>query len=412
MPKLEIGDFPTTWQMNDLDRIGKPLRGPSAWKQGQVYEGGGPNDNFQDLVTDTNANVMYLCKVTHTATKDNQPGSHHVNMSWDASNPWQETEKRDFIAADVIYSDTLKSTLMSVVEANIDSLVAKKLTTQGEANSSSIEIQNGQMVVKGATGISNIVFGVNENGEAVLSFYNNDGEWQYDLGPSQINQKNKIQQPHYIGYSNANLYLDSYSTPENFLSRHIMAGSSSYNLQDYNYNVSYYQFEDGFKATGNVKNYSYFDPNQGGKLEYIKDTEKHSVYNGIYYVTNDNYLTDNNKLHHNLMCMLFKLSQGNYTMVTSSQPLPMEVTYFAHGQKAFAFDMYFLNSERNTISPSNPVKSSELGLQWYLFNKIGTTYTRVNVDITTWHQYIKANGGYKSVNRSLLPSSLLAIMDS
>lgn len=410
MPKLEIGDFPTTWQMNDLDRIGKPLRGPSAWKQGQVYEGGGPNDNFQDLVTDTNADVMYLCKVTHTATKDNQPGSHHVNMSWDASNPWQETEKRDFIAADVIYSDTLKSTVMSVVEANIDSLVAKKLTTQGEANSSSIEIQNGQMVVKGATGISNIVFGVNENGEAVLSFYDNNGDWQYDLGPSRINQENKIQQPYYIEYSNASLYLDFYSTPENFLSRPIMAGSSSYDLPDYKYDVSYYQFEDGFKATGNVKNYSYFDPNQGGKLEYIKDTGKHSVYNGIYYVDNDKRLTDDKKFHHNLMCMLFKLNQGNNA--TNSQPLPMEVTYFAHGQKAFAFDMYFLNSDRNTISPSNPVKSSELGLQWYLFNRIGTTYTRVDVGMTTWHQYIKANGGYKSVNRSLLPSSLLAIMDS
>jgi hypothetical protein len=45
------------------------------------------------------------------------------------------------------------------------------------------------MVIKGQTGVKNIEIGINENGEAVLRFYNNKGDYLYDLGPDKITDK-------------------------------------------------------------------------------------------------------------------------------------------------------------------------------------------------------------------------------
>ncbi len=60
-----------------------------------------------------------------------------------------------------------------------------KLET-ANANGASVAIEDGMIKVFGTNGVCNIAFGVNDDGVAVLSYYDKDGNWLYDLGPSQI----------------------------------------------------------------------------------------------------------------------------------------------------------------------------------------------------------------------------------
>lgn len=68
---------------------------------------------------------------------------------------------------------------------NADKIMAKQLQTVG-SNGQSVSIENGLMKVYGTNGRCNIEFGVNSNGEAILSYYNKDGKWLYDLGPNKL----------------------------------------------------------------------------------------------------------------------------------------------------------------------------------------------------------------------------------
>lgn len=68
---------------------------------------------------------------------------------------------------------------------NADKIMARQLQTNG-SNGQSVSIENGLMRVYGTNGRCNIEFGVNPNGEAILSYYDKDGKWLYDLGPNKL----------------------------------------------------------------------------------------------------------------------------------------------------------------------------------------------------------------------------------
>lgn len=68
---------------------------------------------------------------------------------------------------------------------NADKIMARQLQTTG-SNGQSVSIENGLMEVFGTNGRCNIRFGVNSNGEAILSYYDKDGKWLYDLGPNKL----------------------------------------------------------------------------------------------------------------------------------------------------------------------------------------------------------------------------------
>lgn len=68
---------------------------------------------------------------------------------------------------------------------NADKIMARQLQTTG-SKGQHISIENGLMRVYGTNGRYNIEFGVNLNGEAVLSYYDKDGKWLYDLGPNKL----------------------------------------------------------------------------------------------------------------------------------------------------------------------------------------------------------------------------------
>nr|DAF21114.1 MAG TPA: tail protein [Caudoviricetes sp.] len=68
---------------------------------------------------------------------------------------------------------------------NANKIIARQLQTTG-SNGQSVDIEDGLMRVYGTNGVCNIEFGVNSNGEAILSYYNKDGKWLYDLGPDKL----------------------------------------------------------------------------------------------------------------------------------------------------------------------------------------------------------------------------------
>ena len=68
---------------------------------------------------------------------------------------------------------------------NADKIMARQLQTTG-SNGQSVSIENGLMRVYGTNGRCNIEFGVNSNGEAILSYYDMNGKWLYDLGPNKL----------------------------------------------------------------------------------------------------------------------------------------------------------------------------------------------------------------------------------
>lgn len=68
---------------------------------------------------------------------------------------------------------------------NADKIMARQLQTTG-SNGQSVSIENGLMEVFGTNGRCNIRFGVNSNGEAILSYYDKNGKWLYDLGPNKL----------------------------------------------------------------------------------------------------------------------------------------------------------------------------------------------------------------------------------
>lgn len=82
--------------------------------------------------------------------------------------------------------DTLLLDKSGKLNANL--VEAKVVKTYNE-NGAHVEIENGLMQVFGTNGIANIRFGVNSDGMAVLSYYDNTGKWLYDLGPDKFDAK-------------------------------------------------------------------------------------------------------------------------------------------------------------------------------------------------------------------------------
>ena len=292
MPKLEASDYPTPWQASDQDRSTKPLRGPVAWVSGATYQGGGVDDEFQDLVTINNANAMYLCKYTHTADSNNRPANGTVTSGWNKDKPWAVTEKKDFIAADVMWTETFRSQMMTTISAYIEDLVVSKLSTnsQGE-NGPKIIIENGNMLIKGQQGVTNIEIGINDYGEAVLRFYDNHGNYQYDLGPTQITDQTGRKAARYDSTTGLGLARDESGDVWNAGPNAKMKfWIDSQNNEFIHTPYSIYQFFDGELKVGQIW---YYTTKQNiastGDDDFTYREGRHSGYHEKYFTSQADY---------------------------------------------------------------------------------------------------------------------------
>jgi hypothetical protein len=404
MPKLEMGDFPTTWQQNDSDRIGKPLRGPSAWEPNKEYQGGGPDDNFQDLVTFNNTSNMYLCKITHISSSDVTPGNGSVDRAWDNIHPWQVTEKRDFIAAEVMYSDKLASAVFDAVRARINELQVKNLRTEND-NGATIDIQDGAIKVYGTNkDYPNIVFGVDGNGAAVLSFYDNKGKWQYDLGPgriienlSNVNPKTTERSYYYLTPSSAD---DTLTTCPLF--RYINSPSSfQTNLKVGMPGVSaqtFYEHTDGEIGIGEgrkVKGYYSI------KEDSDNATSAHTKYHGRLFT--DSGLTQ--PVHNRILCtsLTWPTTNSNKTAyINNSYAQSVEAVYYLEGLPALKFKFYTLNTHQDELPLNRKFVKADFDLPWFLYvNKSSNPDKQTLVDLSVHYTDTGENWkGYVAVSQA------------
>lgn len=64
-------------------------------------------------------------------------------------------------------------------------ILAQMLTSQG-LNGQMVRIADGLINIYGKAGVANIRFGLNSSGQAVLSYYDDNGNFLYDLGPAGV----------------------------------------------------------------------------------------------------------------------------------------------------------------------------------------------------------------------------------
>lgn len=103
---------------------------------------------------------------------------------------------------------------------NSEIVTAKTLETVA-ADGTKITIKDGLMKFFNPSGVCNIKFGINDEGYSVLSYYDNEGKWLYDLGPNGLDAKTT---------RGSSLDSDTYVMASSFL------GTSSF-YQDKDYTV-------------------------------------------------------------------------------------------------------------------------------------------------------------------------------
>lgn len=89
-------------------------------------------------------------------------------------------------------------------------ILAQMLTSQG-LNGQMVRIADGLINIYGKAGTANIRFGLNSSGQAVLSYYDDNGNFLYDLGPAGVaslrNTDAKITSAQYIKAEDAGLTI-------------------------------------------------------------------------------------------------------------------------------------------------------------------------------------------------------------
>lgn len=159
---------------------GLNVRGPQMWvnveKDYQFYDRTLGNEWFDVVVHN---NVFYSCKLSHTKI-ENSDGSYSPEPGNDGGEYWQATEKQEIVA----------TYLLLAQRALIENLIVGEVQTLG-SNGCYINIADGLVRVFGKPDSNgkqhtNIEFGVDESGMAVMKYFDNAGNLLYDLGPNGI----------------------------------------------------------------------------------------------------------------------------------------------------------------------------------------------------------------------------------
>lgn len=162
----------------------KGERGPQErcrqWAPGMEWTAGGDGEKYGDLCYEPGHDIPYECVVSHTSVADEPPSVLAVHSD-PAKRYWRAGEKRYMLATDISLSR-----LILASEIDVQNLKAVKLETISDE--ATIRISDGIMEVFGSQNklSPNIRFGVNEDGFAVLQYFDNSGNFLYDLGPKGI----------------------------------------------------------------------------------------------------------------------------------------------------------------------------------------------------------------------------------
>lgn len=296
-PKLEEGYTPSEWNVSDKDKQShKVLRDRGLWTAGEEYV---DNTYYQDYVyrqaTAGAVPQYFLCAKSNTAASGNAPQT-DVKTEW-----WHPFVYNEAIAAKLVLTDTIKAQIMTAVKARIDELVVGRLTTM--SNGATISIDGGEICVYGKNNAAhpNIVFGVNADGQAVLSYYDDGGSWLYDLGPSGITQQRLVSSDGGWKSTECNAWSVGMLEPlPNDLSSFTLAALNG------RQKTTLYTWTDGQRTVGNVTYYIY-----PGETDTSAQHISHSSANG--------------KLFTSQSATQGALFAGLITAATSLKQLPLDV---------------------------------------------------------------------------------------
>lgn len=223
---------------------------------------------------------------------------------------------------------------------NADKIMARQLQTTG-SNGQSVSIENGLMEVYGTNGRCNIQFGVNREGEAILSYFDKNGKWLYDLGPNKLDggqlKESKLDGDKYVpavSFFGTNNFFTS-KTYINVAVKQVLGnysirlfGTNSYVDDDQEIeknnaaHMGYKPFE-RLSASKVTTLYRYTAPRQSGTI--IKDESYGLTTASLAKQADGKYFTDNRKLAIN--GQLANLAPAGYYFRQSEQvmiaPYPM-----------------------------------------------------------------------------------------
>lgn len=178
-PSNNFGDY--TWTRIKGDDGQKGGRGAMIRSRGEyvateggvnvTYLAGGENEEYLDVVICSNG-LAYQCQKSHgheIATDD-----HNYDPITDTTH-WQQMNNFENVATKVLFAQL----------GYVENLGVRYVETTNNGQGM-VSISDGVMEVFNAFGSRNIRFGIDENGYAVMQYFDNNGTLLYDLGPNGL----------------------------------------------------------------------------------------------------------------------------------------------------------------------------------------------------------------------------------
>lgn len=162
---------------------GKWMRGPQSWEDlmdGYTFYPLSDEDSEMFDVVEYGGKY-YECNKKHVKSSDTTPLDDYTTYGGEGN--WVLGTQFSFVATKVLWSQI----------GQIDFFGSQSINVYGESNNSRISLHNGILEVFGSVNsvVPNIRFGVDPTtGCSILSYYDNDGNWLYDLGPGGWDNKN------------------------------------------------------------------------------------------------------------------------------------------------------------------------------------------------------------------------------
>ena len=162
---------------------GKRMRGPQSWEElGDGYTFYPLNSEESDVFDVVEYDgKFYECNKQHV--KDSSATPYDDYTAYAGKGNWTLSTQYSFVATKVMWSAI----------GQIDFFGSQSINVYGQNNNSRICLRNGMVEIFGAVNsvVPNIRFGVDsETGYSILSYYDNNGKWLYDIGPNGWDNKN------------------------------------------------------------------------------------------------------------------------------------------------------------------------------------------------------------------------------
>ena len=172
------GDKGDKGDRGDQGEKGKYMRGPQDWDSlpdGTTFY---PLENNEVAFFDTveYKGKYYECCKKHTKNSAVTPLADYESNG--GSGNWKVSVQFSMVAAKVLWS----------LIGQIDFFGSQRISVRSSTTSQRVEIENGLIKIFGTVNNiqPNIQFGTDETGASVLSYYDNDGNFLYNLGPSGL----------------------------------------------------------------------------------------------------------------------------------------------------------------------------------------------------------------------------------